>query len=103
MKFYAIFLGTLLVVFAGANLALAGGDVEAGKAKAAGCGGCHGAAGEGTGDNPKIAGLDAKEHFTMLQEYKAASRGGPMMQMFAGQLSEEDMANIAAYYASLGE
>lgn len=90
-----------LALFAGA--AWAGGDVAAGEAKAANCAGCHGAAGEGSGDNPPLAGLDCEEHYNMLVEYKAGTREGAMMQMFAGQLSEEDMRDIAAYYASLGE
>lgn len=86
-----------------AGSAWAGGDVAAGETKAASCANCHGAAGEGIGDTPKLAGLDVDQHVAMLQEYKAATRGNAMMQMFAGQLSEEDMADIAAYYATLGE
>ena len=87
-----------------AGSAWAGGDAAAGEAKAASCAGCHGAAGEGMGEeNPPIAGLDADEHFKMLQEYKAATRGEAMMQMLSAPLSEEDMADIAAYYATLGE
>ncbi len=31
-----------------------------------------------------------------------AGEGDPMMAMFAGQLSDEDIADIAAYYATLG-
>ena len=99
-KLLAAIIFTLMMATAPA---WAGGDVAAGETKAANCAGCHGAAGEGMGDNPAIAGLDAEEHFKMLQEYKAATRGEAMMQMFCAQLSEEDMADLAAYYASLGE
>lgn len=88
-----------LALFAGA--AWAGGDAAAGEAKAASCAGCHGAAGEGAGDNPPLAGLDCEEHYNMLVAYKDGTREGAMMQMFASQLSEEDMKDIAAYYASL--
>ncbi|NNE04851.1 MAG: c-type cytochrome [Xanthomonadales bacterium] len=84
--------------------AVAGGDVAAGEAKAAeACAGCHGAAGEGMGDNPPLAGLDKKEHAEMLFAYKDGSKEGAMMQMFSAPLSEEDIWNLAAYYASLGE
>lgn len=89
-----------LSMLAGAS-ALADGDVEAGAEKAAGCAGCHGANGKGDESNPPIAGLAADEHFKMLVEYKAGSRGEAMMQMFTGQLSEQDMADLAAYYATL--
>lgn len=92
-----------LALFAGAAWAGSGGDAAAGEAKAANCAGCHGAAGEGAGDNPPLAGLDAEVHYNMLVEYKAGTRGEAMMQMFASSLSEVDMKDIAAYYASLGE
>jgi cytochrome c553 len=85
-----------------AGTAWAGGDAAAGEAKAANCAGCHGAAGEGMGDTPRLAGLDQKAHIAMLKEYKEGARGEGMMQMFAAQLSEEDMCDIAAYYAGLG-
>lgn len=103
MRIHHLIFTGFIALLLGANVSWAGGDVAAGEAAAANCAGCHGAAGEGMGeDNPPIAGLDEAEHFKMLQEYKAGSRGGAMMQMFVGQLSEDDMANIAAYYASLG-
>lgn len=83
--------------------AWAAGDIAAGEAKAANCAGCHGQAGEGVGQNPCLAGMPAEEHFAILQAYKDGSREGAMMQMFAKQLSEADMRDIAAYYESLGK
>ena len=91
----------MLSLFVCSGAALAGGDAAAGEAKAAGCAGCHGAAGEGMGDNPPLAGLDEAYHVEQLQAYKSGAREHAMMQMLAGQLSDEDMANIAAYFASL--
>ena len=82
--------------------AWAGGDAAAGEAKAASCAGCHGAAGEGMGENPAIAGMDEAEQVAALQAYKSGEREHAMMQMFAGQLSDQDMADLAAYYAGLG-
>jgi cytochrome c553 len=81
--------------------AQAGGDAEAGKALAANCSGCHGENGEGMDPNPPIAGLDEAAHVEMLKAYKDGTREDPMMQMFVASLSEEDMANLAAYYATL--
>ncbi len=83
--------------------AQAGGDVEAGKTKAAACTSCHGENGEGVDPNPPLAGLEEAYHVAQLQAYKDGSREDPMMQMFASQLSEEDMADLAAYYATLGK
>jgi cytochrome c553 len=68
----------LFAMLLGTSAALAGGDAAAGEAKATTCAGCHGAQGEGAGQNPA------------------------MMQMFAGQLSDQDMADLAAYYSGLG-
>jgi cytochrome c553 len=85
------------------SAAWAGGDVSAGETKAASCVGCHGADGMGSGDNPPITGLEADYFTEQMAAYKSGTRENAMMQMFAGQLSEEDMADIAAYYASLGE
>lgn len=103
MNMNKLVFAVVFTLMTAAGSAWAGGDATAGESKAAAaCAGCHGASGEGMDANPKLAGLDAAEHVTMLQEYKAATRGEAMMQMFAGQLSDEDMADIAAYYASLG-
>jgi len=103
MKFNKLLFAVLFALMAASGAAWAGGDAAAGEAKVAGCAGCHGATGAGDEANPPIAGLDAEEHYKMLVEYKAGERGEAMMQMFCGQLSEEDMADIAAYYAALGE
>jgi cytochrome c553 len=94
---------TTLTLLLGANMAVAGGDVEAGKSRAATCAGCHGIHGEGAGDNPPLAGMDEAEQIEALQAYKSGERQHVMMQMFAGQLSDQDMADVAAYYASLGD
>jgi cytochrome c553 len=102
MKVNKLCFAILFVALAASGVAWAGGDAAAGEAKAASCAGCHGANGEGNEANPAIAGLDAEAHFKMLQEYKAGTRGEAMMQMLCAPLTEEDMADIAAYYATLG-
>lgn len=79
----------------------AAGDAAAGKAKAGVCAGCHGANGEGKGSYPALAGRSQAEITTALEEYKSGKRSNPMMHSFAAKLSDDDIANLAAYYASL--
>jgi len=82
----------------------AGGDPARGEELSANCVDCHGADGKGTGDAPAIAGLDEMEHVGMLKAYKSGERvdEGEVMGMFTEDLSEQDMADLAAYYATLG-
>jgi cytochrome c553 len=77
------------------------GDAQAGKAKAGTCAGCHGANGEGIKPNPALAGKSEGEIVQALTDYKSGKRANPIMKTFASQLSDQDMANVAAYYASL--
>ena len=81
--------------------AQAAGDVAAGKAKADACKGCHGANGEGVGKFPALAGHKADEIVQALNDFKSGKRANPMMKTFAGKLNDEDMGNVAAFYASL--
>jgi cytochrome c553 len=97
---------TLLTVGFFALLGLAGtsqaaGDVQAGKAKAGPCAGCHGANGEGIAPNPALAGKKEDDLAQALKDYKSGKRSHAIMKTFASKLSDEDMANLAAYYASL--
>lgn len=79
----------------------AAGDAQAGKAKAGACAGCHGAHGEGKKPYPALAGRSESELVQALQDYKSGKRANPIMKSFATPLSDQDMANLAAYYASL--
>ena len=84
-----------------ATAAFAKGDAEAGKAKSTVCQACHGTDGNGTGDGqyPRIAGQYADYLAKALMDYKTGARVNPIMAGFAGTLSEEDIANLAEYYA----
>jgi cytochrome c553 len=82
-------------------VAQAGGDAAAGKAKAAACAGCHGANGEGKAPNPALAGKAEDQTLQALKDYKSGKRTNAVMKTFATPLSDKDMANLAAYYASL--
>ena len=77
------------------------GDIQAGKAKAAACAGCHGANGEGVGPNPALAGKSEDELVQAMKDFKSGKRANPVMKAMVGSLSEDDMANLGAYYASL--
>ncbi len=81
--------------------AQAAGDPQAGKAKAGACAGCHGANGEGVKPNPALAGKSEDEIVQALKDYKSGKRANPIMKTFATNLSDQDMANMGAYYASL--
>lgn len=83
----------------------AAGDAAAGKAKAAVCAACHGANGiSAIPTYPNLAGQKEAYLLSSLKAYKAGQRTGgqaPVMQGQAMALSDADMANLAAYYASL--
>ena len=88
-------------LFAVATAAQAGGDVSAGKAKASACVGCHGASGEGKAPNPALAGKSEDQLLQALKDYKSGKRPNATMKMMAGTMKDPDMANVAAYFASL--
>lgn len=100
MKRMLLTAGTLAGLFV-LGVAYAGGDPAAGKTKAAACAGCHGANGEGVKPNPAIAGLPEAKFVEAMKDYKSGKRANPVMKSFAGPLSDQDLANLAAYYASL--
>ena len=76
-------------------------DIEAGKASAAVCGGCHGANGEGNGPNPPLAGMAPDRFVQAIKDYKSGKRPNASMKSFATPLDDKQTANLAAYYASL--
>ena len=82
------------------------GDIEAGKRKAAkggasSCNGCHGLHGRGDPLNPRIAGLAPGYFIHEMNDYKTGAREHLMMQVVVQDLNEKDMADLAAYFASL--
>ncbi len=81
------------------------GSVEAGKQKAEMCIGCHGIPGYQNSfpevhKVPKISGQSDKFIVSALAAYKKGDRKHPTMRGIAGSLSEQDMADLAAFYAS---
>jgi cytochrome c553 len=99
---------TVIVAVLAASLSagvMAAGDAAAGKAKAAACAGCHGQNGKAMVPNyPSLAGQNAAYIEGALKAYKTQERKGyqaAIMYGMAAALSDQDMANLAAYYASL--
>lgn len=103
MKKIAIGLVVGMSLFAGQ--AMAAGDVTAGKAKAAVCAACHGADGVAVIPGyPNLKGQNEQYIVTSINAYKNKERNGGLaavMQAQAAALSDADVANLAAYYASL--
>jgi cytochrome c553 len=95
----------LVVALFAASIAMVGpgqaADIAAGKAKAADCVGCHGADGEGMPGAPALAGTSERTLIQAMKDYKSGKRSNAIMKTFASQLSDQDTANVAAYYASL--
>ena len=80
----------------------AAGDVAAGKAKAAPCAACHGAEGISPTDIwPNLAGQKVGYLIKQLKAFRDGGRKDPVMSPMAAGLSDDDIANLAAYYSSL--
>ncbi|WP_196140023.1 cytochrome c [Aliikangiella sp. G2MR2-5] len=76
------------------------GDAAKGQAKTGTCAGCHGADGNSPIPmNPKIAGQSAKYLAKQLHDFKSGARENATMAPMAGMLSDEDIENVAAFYA----
>ena len=99
MKFILLtmFFATLTI----AAPALAG-DVAAGKAKSATCVACHGPDGNSVNPMwPNLAGQQEMYLAKQLRDFRDGNRKDPVMAPMAAALSDDDIANLAAYYASL--
>ena len=78
------------------------GNVAAGKSKAQPCAACHGDGNKTLNDTyPKLAGQYPDYLEKALKEYKSGKRKNPIMGAQAKELSEADIANLAAYFGSL--
>jgi cytochrome c553 len=80
------------------------GDPAKGRQKIQMCTGCHGIPGYRTAypevyEVPMIGGQHAAYLVKAMQAYKSGERNHPSMKAIAASLSDEDMANLAAFYA----
>lgn len=91
-----------LCFFLSASIAEAAGNAEAGKAAAAVCASCHGPKGiSSAGTFPNLAGQKEEYLTTALKAYRDKTRNAPIMNGMAASLKDEDITNLAAYFASL--
>ena len=98
---------TTLAMGAGSSVAWAEdikGDAKAGEKKNAMCIGCHGIVGYQASfpqiyKVPKIAGQNAKYIAAALEGYRKGDRKHPSMRGIAASLSDQDIADVAAYYS----
>lgn len=99
-KYLTIALAGAFVV--SANVSMAAGDAAAGKAKAATCAGCHGAAGISANPIwPNLAGQKGPYLVKQMKAFRDGSRKDPTMGAMAKPLSDADIDNLAAYYSGL--
>jgi len=97
-----LFMTSLLALTASAATAA---DIEAGKIKAITCTGCHGIPNYNNVypvyKVPKIGGQNEQYLISALQAYKNGDRNHATMQAQAASMNQQDMADIAAWFASL--
>ena len=81
--------------------AFADGTAAAGEAKSTSCAACHGV--DGNSSNPQwptLAGQHKQYIVKQLKAFKGGQRQDPLMSPMAASLSEDDMADLAAYFSS---
>lgn len=100
LKYFAV--AAIFSLFAtSSGAALVEGDPEAGKTKSVSCQSCHGADGNSLNPMwPKLAGQNASYIKKQLQDFKSGLRSNPIMSPMAAKLSDEDIKDLAVYYAS---
>jgi cytochrome c553 len=90
-----------LMVLSASSVVIAAGDVAAGKEKAVACGACHGADGNSAAPTfPKLAGQGEKYLIKQMNDIKSGARAVPAMAGQLDAMTEQDIANIAAYFSS---
>lgn len=82
--------------------AVSAGDIEQGKAKSAMCVACHGINGvSSVAIYPNLAGQKSAYLAKQMRDFKSGNRNDAMMSAMAKPLSDADIDNLAAYFASL--
>ena len=92
----ALGLAAIVVALALPATARAAGNVSQGKAKSLACQACHTASGA---DTPHLAGQREAYIVKQLKAFKAGDRKNPLMSAMAGQLSDSDLDDLAAYWS----
>jgi cytochrome c553 len=77
-------------------------DAVAGRAKAVACAVCHGQMGLSSApDAPHLAGQPAMYVAAQLRAYRSGARKHEVMAVMAKPLTDDDIANLAAWFASI--
>ena len=101
MKRYLLFVAIASIMSAAAAAAQPQGNPKAGKAASTTCAACHGA--DGNSSNPvwpKLAGQGEPYLIKELHDFKSGKRKNPIMNPMAASLSDQEIANLAAYFTS---
>ena len=101
MKNFVGFISIVLLSLS--SIVVHAGDAEAGKSKSVTCAACHG--GEGISPNgawPNLAGQKEAYLAAQITAFRDGARVNAQMAPMVATLSDEDIADLAAYYASLG-
>ena len=98
-----LIIAMMFIFMLAAGSAQAGGDAVRGQELAVDCADCHGDDGLGDEDVPAIAGMDAAKQLKELMDFKSGARADEEEDMVdsVADLSEQDMADLAAYFATL--
>lgn len=97
---YGTIVAAAFALMAGAGQAIAG-DAEAGRAKAATCVACHGPTGVSVNPLwPNLAGQQEAYLAKQITAFKDGTRSDPSMTAMVTALSEQDIADIAAFFAA---
>jgi cytochrome c553 len=92
----------VVMLFLTASPALAAGDAAAGRQKALACQTCHGLDGMSKlPQAPHLAGQPEEYLVKSLDDYRKGVRKNDMMSLVAQPLSDQDVADLAAYYAGI--
>ena len=98
-----LIIAMMFILMLAAGGVQAGGDAAKGAELAVDCADCHGDDGKGDEDIPSIAGMDAAKHAKALADFKSGAVESEDMIDYTEDLSEQDMADLGAYYATLPE
>lgn len=95
-----VVLGSWVGMMCFAGFVLAEGNSAAGEEKSAECASCHGEGGHGVVPLfPKLAGLSSAYISKQLIDFKSGQRKDPTMEGLAAALTDDEIANLATYYA----
>ena len=101
-RFYVVMATSVLLALSG-GAAFGEGSASVGKEKSEDCADCHGPDGAGDGDTiPALAGMPVEQFRQAMADYRSGKRkASPMMIKQSHRLSDRDIEDLAAYYASL--